>query len=112
MQTIAFMTPINLLKCSVLLALACAASTAGATGTSQGLDNSTLHIGLRVLSGCELHTSPARANCSKGTPAAIAPAASSAPETAGTAASATGQVASALAGPAPTGAARITTVAF
>ena len=83
-----------------------------AAGTSQGLENSTLHIGLRVLSGCELRTSPARANCSKGTPAAIEPAASAAPGTAGTAASATGQVASALAGPAPTGAARITTVAF
>ncbi|WOB48790.1 hypothetical protein NYR97_16325 [Xanthomonas hydrangeae] len=108
MQTIAFMMPVTLLKRLMLLALFCSASVANAAA-SRGPENSTLHIGLRLLSGCELRTTPPRASCSRGTPMAIARPARAA-ET--PAIASTGQDASALAGPAPATAARITTIAF
>lgn len=110
MQTIAFMTLVTLLKRLTLVALVCSASsTAVHAATARGPENFTLHIGLRLLSGCELRTAPPRASCSRGTPMAIAPPASNADTTAVTS---TGQDASALAGPAPAGSARITTIAF
>ncbi|MEQ8033712.1 hypothetical protein [Xanthomonas arboricola] len=108
MQTIAFMMPVTLPKCVLLLALACSASIASAAG-NRGPENSTLHIGLRLLSGCELRTTPPRASCSRGTPVAIA---QPAPSAGTPPLASTGQDASALAGPAPSGAARITTIAF
>ncbi|PPU53158.1 hypothetical protein [Xanthomonas arboricola] len=110
MQTIAFMTLVTLLKRLTLVALVCSASsTAAHAATARGPENFTLHIGLRLLSGCELRTAPPRASCSRGTPMAIAPPASNADTPAVTS---TGQDASALAGPAPAGSARITTIAF
>ncbi|PPU12205.1 hypothetical protein [Xanthomonas arboricola] len=110
MQTIAFMTLVTLLKRLTLVALVCSASsTAAHAATARGPENFTLHIGLRLLSGCELRTAPPRASCSRGTPMAIAPPASS---TDAAAVTSTGQDASALAGPAPAGSARITTIAF
>ncbi|CAD0343518.1 hypothetical protein [Xanthomonas hortorum] len=112
MQTIAFMMPVTLLKRLMLLALFCSASVANAAA-SRGPENSTLHIGLRLLSGCELRTTPPRASCSRGTPMAIAQPARAAETPAITPAiGSTGQDASALAGPAPATAARITTIAF
>ncbi|KER86508.1 hypothetical protein GW16_09880 [Xanthomonas arboricola pv. celebensis] len=112
MQTIAFMTLVTLLKRLTLVALVCSASsTAANAATARGPENFTLHIGLRLLSGCELRTAPPRASCSRGTPMAmaIAPPASS---TDAPAVTSTGQDASALAGPAPAGSAPITTIAF
>ncbi|WP_167762828.1 hypothetical protein [Xanthomonas arboricola] len=110
MQTIAFMTLVTLLKRLTLVALVCSASsTAAHAATARGPENFTLHIGLRLLSGCELRTAPPRASCSRGTPMAIAPPASG---TDAPAVTSTGQDASALAGPAPAGSARITTIAF
>ncbi|WP_184355603.1 hypothetical protein [Xanthomonas euroxanthea] len=110
MQTIAFMTLVTLLKRLTLVALVCTAtSTAANAAATRGPENFTLHIGLRLLSGCELRTAPPRASCSRGTPMAIAPPASTAEDTAVTS---TGQDASALAGPAPAGSARMTTIAF
>ncbi|KQR18253.1 hypothetical protein VC273_09810 [Xanthomonas nasturtii] len=108
MQTIAFMTPVTFLKCFTLVALACSAAAATAS-TNRGPDNSSLHIGLRLLSGCELRTTPPRASCSRGTPVAVAQPSRNVntPST-----TSTGQDASALAGPAPSGATRITTIAF
>ncbi|MCC4631708.1 MULTISPECIES: hypothetical protein [Xanthomonas] len=108
MQTIAFMTPVNLIKCLTLVALACSSAAATAS-TNRGPDNSSLHIGLRLLSGCELRTTAPRASCSRGTPVAIAQP-SLTVDTLST--TSTGQDASALAGPAPAGATRITTIAF
>ncbi|MFO3705334.1 hypothetical protein ACI6Q5_10160 [Xanthomonas codiaei] len=107
MQTIAFMTPVIFLKRLILVALVCGVTPVHAA--NRGPENSTLHIGLRLLSGCELRTTPPRASCSRGTPMAIAlPARSTdAPAT-----TSSGQDASALAGPAPSGAARVTTIAF
>ncbi|WP_372173420.1 hypothetical protein [Xanthomonas euvesicatoria] len=110
MQTIASMTQVTFLKRLALAALACAAtSTAANAATARGPENSTLHIGLRLLSGCELRTAEPRASCSRGTPMAIAepPSSNEAP-----AVTSTGQDASALAGPLPAGSARITTIAF
>ncbi|MCL1526979.1 hypothetical protein [Xanthomonas nasturtii] len=111
MQTIAFMTLVTLLKRLTLAALVCTAtstSTAASPATARGPENFTLHIGLRLLSGCELRTTPPRASCSRGTPMAIAqPTRSTEP-----AVTSTGQDASALAGPAPAGSARFTTIAF
>ncbi|PPV06616.1 hypothetical protein XBLMG947_2570 [Xanthomonas bromi] len=109
MQTIAFMTLVTLLKRLALVAFACAAaSTAASAATGLGPENSTLHIGLRLLSGCELRTTPPRASCSRGTPMAIAePAGSEVPYV-----TSTGQDAAALAGPTSAGSARITTIAF
>ncbi|WP_434988894.1 hypothetical protein [Xanthomonas melonis] len=101
------MTPIAFLQRLMLATLVCGAPAAYAAG-NRGPENSTLHIGLRLLSGCELRTTPPRASCSRGTPMAIAPPARSADD----AASTTGQYASALAGPAPADAARVTTIAF
>ncbi|WP_259153496.1 MULTISPECIES: hypothetical protein [unclassified Xanthomonas] len=110
MQTIAFMTLVTSLKRLTLAALVCTAtSTAASPATARGPENFTLHIGLRLLSGCELRTAPPRASCSKGTPMAIAPPASTAEAPTVTS---TGQDASALAGPAPAGSARMTTIAF
>ncbi|WP_435012813.1 hypothetical protein [Xanthomonas arboricola] len=110
MQTIAFMTLVTLLKRLTLVALVCSASsTAANAATAPGPENFTLHIGLRLLSGCELRTAPRRASCSRGTPMAIAPPAGSADTPA---AASTGQDASALAGPTPAGSAPITTIAF
>lgn len=106
------MTPINFLKRLMLAVLVCAAPVANATA-GRGPDHSTLHVGLRLLGGCELRTTPPRANCSRGTPMAIAlPARSTSPEA--TAIATAGQDASALAlaGPAPADAARVTTVVF
>ncbi|MCC4619758.1 hypothetical protein LL965_06510 [Xanthomonas cassavae CFBP 4642] len=108
MQTIAFMTPVIFLKRLILVALVCGATITHAAA-NRGPENSTLHIGLRLLSGCELRTTPPRASCSRGTPMAIAPPARSSDAPAPTS---TGQDASALAGPAPSVAARITTIAF
>ncbi|AKK64677.1 hypothetical protein [Xanthomonas oryzae] len=110
MQTIASMTLVTLLKRLALAALACAAtSTMASATTAHGPENSTLHIGLRLLSGCELRTTPPRVSCSRGTPMAIAEPASrgEAPPIAST-----GQDASALAGPTPASSARLTTIAF
>ncbi|WP_115049224.1 hypothetical protein [Xanthomonas arboricola] len=110
MQTIAFMTLVTLLKRLTLAALVCTAtSTAASAATARGPENFTLHIGLRLLSGCELRTAPPRASCSRGTPMAVTPPAS-APRAPAVASSA--QDASALAGPAPAGSARMTTIAF
>ncbi|AZR31581.1 hypothetical protein [Xanthomonas vasicola] len=110
MQTIAFMTLVALLKRLILVTLACAAtSTAASATTAKGPENSTLHIGLRLLSGCELRTTPPHASCSRGTPMAIAEPVGSSEASSVTS---TGQDASALAGPAPAGSARITTIAF
>ncbi|MDM7554025.1 hypothetical protein [Xanthomonas fragariae] len=108
MQSIAFMTLVTFLKRLTLVALICTTFVASAAA-SRGPENSTLNIGLRLLSACELRTSPASASCSIGTPMSIAqPALSTTlPLVAGT-----GQDASALAGPAPAGTARVTTVAF
>ncbi|WAT13898.1 hypothetical protein [Xanthomonas fragariae] len=108
MQSIAFMTLVTFLKRLTPVALVCTTFVASAAA-SRGPENSTLHIGLRLLSACELRTSPARASCSKGTPMTIAqPARSTAlPLIAGT-----DQDASALSGPAPASTARFTTVAF
>ncbi|MBB5737095.1 hypothetical protein FHT09_002867 [Xanthomonas arboricola] len=104
------MTQVTLLKRLTLVALVCIAnSTAANAATAGGPENFTLHIGLRLLSGCELRTAPPRASCSRGTPIAIATPASSAEASIVTS---TGQDASALAGPAPAGTARITTIAF
>ncbi|MBV6852527.1 hypothetical protein KWH45_03565 [Xanthomonas campestris pv. mirabilis] len=109
MQTIASMTQVTFLKRLALAALACAATSAAANAaTARGPENSTLHIGLRLLSGCELRTAPPRASCSRGTPMAIAePPSNEAPTV-----TSAGQDASALAGPLPAGSARITTIAF
>ncbi|PPU76286.1 MULTISPECIES: hypothetical protein [Xanthomonas] len=105
------MTPINFLKRLMLAFLVCAAPVANAAASSRGSENSTLHVGLRLLGGCELRTTPPRANCSRGTPMAIAlPTRSTSPEAAAIATA--GQDASALAGPAPADAARVTTVVF
>ncbi|MEB1609973.1 MULTISPECIES: hypothetical protein [Xanthomonas] len=110
MQTIAFMTLVTLLKRLTLVALVfTATSTTAGAATARGPENFTLHIGLRLLSGCELRTAPPRASCSRGTPMAIATADSSAEAPALTS---TGQDASALAGPAPAGSTRMTTIAF
>ncbi|PPT77217.1 hypothetical protein XaplCFBP3122_07130 [Xanthomonas arboricola pv. populi] len=110
MQTIAFMTLVTLLKRLTLVALVCTAtSTAANAATALGPQDFTLHIGLRLLSGCELRTAPTHASCSRGTPMAIAPPAST---TGAPAVTSTGQDASALAGPAPAGSARMTTIAF
>lgn len=56
MQTIAFMTPVIFLKRLFLVALVCGATIADAAASTRGPENSTLHIGLRLLSGCELRT--------------------------------------------------------
>ncbi|APO97068.1 hypothetical protein [Xanthomonas vesicatoria] len=108
MQTIAFMTPVNFLRCLSLVALVGGAAAANATN-NRGPDNSSLHIGLRLLSGCELRTTPPRASCSRGTPFAVAQPSRSldTPTT-----TSNGQEASVLAGPMPNGGARITTIAF
>jgi len=107
MQTIAFMT-FTLLKRLTLSVLVCAACNTASAATT-GPETSTLHIGLRLLSGCKLQTTPPRASCSAGAPIAIALRSSNsqAPFVART-----GQDASALAGPVPAGGARITTIAF
>ncbi len=104
------MTLVTLLKRLALVALAFATPSAAANAaTARGPENSTLHIGLRLLSGCELRTAPPRASCSRGTPMAIAEPPSSNEAAAVTSSD---QEASALAGPMPAGAARITTIAF
>ncbi|WP_184405926.1 hypothetical protein [Xanthomonas sp. 3075] len=106
MQTIASMTLVTVFRSLTLVALVLTA-TAASAAASLGPENSTLHIGLRLLSGCELRTTPPRASCSRGTPMAIAQ-----PARATEAPTSTGQDASALAGPAPASAARMTTIAF
>ncbi|KAB7762313.1 hypothetical protein [Xanthomonas maliensis] len=102
------MTLVTLSRGILLACLSCAAPLAAAE-TGHGVDNSTLHIGLRLLSGCELRTAPARADCARGIPTAV-----SAPTSAAEPAATSAHDASALAGPTPAGAAaaRFTTVAF
>ncbi|UIE44711.1 hypothetical protein KOJCDNHJ_02123 [Xanthomonas citri pv. punicae] len=56
------MTQVTLLKRLTLVALTgVATSTVANAATARGPENSTLHIGLRLLSGCELRTAPPRA---------------------------------------------------
>lgn len=109
MQTIAFMTLVTLSKRLTLSVLVCAAASNAASAATTGPETSTVHIGMRLLSGCKLQTTPPRASCSAGAPIAIALRSSSSKAPFVTR---TGQDASALAGPVPAGGTRITTIAF